>query len=585
MGCSSSECAATQVLERGEDCDVHGDSRLGRKLACGERGTAAECRYVCETSDTCPVGWDCGSDGTCRRASNEVRRVPSSPGWSPASFEPVDFNGDGRADLVGAFEQRIEFRTGDGSGAFPTVYSVSTLPVSGAAAVGNLDGDANGDVLLPTPEGFLVWRGQPEGPPLQAAYAAIALPVDGAWGIPLAHRASRPDGALAVLYEMNENLMALVVAGGQWHNSIVVSEGVKLEETSGRFAVSDLDGDLDDDIAFGLQGGAEVTLFGIRRDTVNGALFLGGLENASPTQVDVSRPGACPGCPETLSGVRVNRGLRIADVDGDGDQDLLVSATSDVLGTDAVVVVRGDGQGRFADAHVDSRFEYLASPRTVRDHLSDGHFSKWPIAAGDLSGDGVADYVSPNGVFVACSTPPHALVQASFRENPHPWTAAVLADVDGDGRADVVAVGEGKPFVDVLLRRDCRNASSSCPTTACFAQSRYPTELGITKLRTGRLQGLAATDIVLVESAPEGTSEPDALSVMYAQSGEWPELPARKARFHRVEHLEIRFEHRRPVRPRPDLRLATRTASLRTVFWLRTGLGSSALRCCSQAAE
>jgi hypothetical protein len=505
-----------EVLDPGEDCDVFTDATLGSGTACGKPATPAECRYVCSVTTSCPIDWDCGSDGTCRRASGELRAGPSSPGWFPASFEPVDFNGDGHIDLAGAFADRIEFRTGDGSGSFVAGVAAPALPVSGDIAVGDLDHDPRGDIVLPTSSGLSVWRGQAQGPPLQAAYAAYALLVDGVWGIPLpdprAHNGN--GGYLVMLFPFNGGTSYVIMDGNQRTDPVPFGEGEAVDRLGDRVAVADLDGDGDDDFAVGFRGSSAIRVNAVRRDLLRGGFFLGGPTSTLPKIVDVSQPRGA-----TTPGFQIGGEVQIADVDGDGQPDLLVSVTGPSTGAAAVAVALGLGKGEFGEAYLDPRF------------------SEPPLATGDLNADGVADYVGPSGVFLAGPRPPHNFTLTYPRSTLEPWTAVTLGDVDGDGTVDVVAIAAGDPFVDVLR---CDNGDSTCLTTGRFAPRRYSTELGVTRIRAQRLQGLRAVDLALVESAGERSPKvDDALSVMYGQPLGWPEAPVRQARFHRIDHLEM----------------------------------------------
>ena len=91
-----------------------------------------------------------------------------------------------------------------------------------------------------------------------------------------------------------------------------------------------------------------------------------------------------------------------------------------------------------------------------------------PRALADINGDGRADIVGfgNDGVYLSLSTgtsfTPSALVLNSFGFNAGNWRVdqhpRVLADVNGDGRADIVGFGDNGVLVAVS------NGTSFCPT-------------------------------------------------------------------------------------------------------------------------
>jgi hypothetical protein len=134
-------------------------------------------------------------------------------------------------------------------------------------------------------------------------------------------------------------------------------------------------------------------------------------------------------------------GLTLADVNGDGKLDIILANNDD----GDIAVLLGDGNGGFRRA-AGSPFPVGPSP--------------YPIAVGDVNGDGKPDVVAPN------SGPKRRTVtvllgdgRGGFRPalgSPFDTTAAgpyhvALGDVNGDGKPDVVATHDDKALVSVLL--------------------------------------------------------------------------------------------------------------------------------------
>jgi hypothetical protein len=170
---------------------------------------------------------------------------------------------------------------------------------------------------------------------------------------------------------------------------------------------ADLDGDGDQDLVSANLAGNDITIF-----------------------LQLS-PGSFAGAPQALGGPGVTDGpfaLAAADVDGDGDQDL-VSANSD--GNDLTVFLLGGS---------------LAGTPLVLGGagVTDGPFS---VAAADFDGNGDLDLASANSdgndltVFLQLAPGRFAarpLVLGGPGRTDRPFSVAA-ADIDGDGDPDLVS--------------------------------------------------------------------------------------------------------------------------------------------------
>ena len=133
-----------------------------------------------------------------------------------------------------------------------------------------------------------------------------------------------------------------------------------------------------------------------------------------------------------------NHGLIAADLDGDGALDL---ATSNQDGP-SVAVLRGDGRGGFRPA-AGSPFAVGRAP--------------YPLAAGDVNGDGRLDLATPDvqsgTLTVLLGRPEGGFAPAPG--SPHRVAArpyfAHLGDLDGDGALDLAASHDDVHTVTVLL--------------------------------------------------------------------------------------------------------------------------------------
>ena len=94
------------------------------------------------------------------------------------SIATADFNGDGRADVVGRGPWEVVLWTGNGDGTFTLAQQVSSLGnAQPAIAVADVDGDGRVDAITTTASGFQVFRGTGSGlaaGPSTATYGVLA---------------------------------------------------------------------------------------------------------------------------------------------------------------------------------------------------------------------------------------------------------------------------------------------------------------------------------------------------------------------------------------------------------------------------
>ncbi len=482
--------------EVGEQCDLFPDPTLGAGLRCAEPSDALRaCRYVCSRSNPeegrCPSGWGCSADGVCRFGSG---RFEESEGGVAATIpftrlDLTDVDGDGRRDLLAAGRTGVAVHFASRTGDFSASSRLAVLHEPSALSLGDMDGDGRSDLMLSTQElaGFpTVFQGRRD-----RSLAPLLSSITGTWprGRDVLRGASHAQ-AVALRGEpcVGSLLVTVTVRGGE------VSLELAEVPDSTPVELGPLPSAAPPAVARVVHGGAEhlvVALPGSR----SAALVRIDCSPALPTlRIDpLELPAEVTTPREALGGgpsadPEATPVVLVADIDGDDDDDLLfpVRAPGNDAGV-SVAISRASEVG-FGPARLDRAF--------VAATWGTGAASPWPLAAGRLDGDALADYVFPTGVFVARRTAEGLSLAVWPRTQPrflYPFAAALLSDLDGDGEADVATSGAQLPGVELYL--------STRPATLPVY---VPTRAMPTALRAVDLDDLPGKELVFLERGSLG---------------------------------------------------------------------------------
>lgn len=307
-----------------------------------------------------------------------------------------DFNRDTTPDVavVNYQGEGVDILTGNRNGTFQYNFGLSPGVSGASVAMADFDGDTKLDLALVGASQVAIVRGAGDG--TFAVSHRYAVVHDGAMVTQ-----ARPSGDLAAVDVDGDSVKDLVLVGelltvvrglpgGTFDAPTPYLPGAQLYRTS-----ADLNGDgLQDLVCFGLSTGMSALL-----SVTDGSLFRAMSFNV-PFPVLEARTG---------------------DVNGDGKRDVVTDSGS------ALTVALGRGDGTFVDG-VDTSFP--------------GYAGDFDLA--DTNGDGVLDVVlledgfSTRGAYLGRGNGDGTFGTLTHYETVSDPGQAVLADVDGDGLADLV---------------------------------------------------------------------------------------------------------------------------------------------------
>jgi hypothetical protein len=494
LGCTSfptieSNVCGNGVWEpgHGEACDSFVDDE---RQVCRPAGAVGECQYDCRVGSNgrtpeCPEGHGCSADGICRRATGAYESAPSLLSTEATSWlSTADFDGDERVDLVSSepLDQLAEgrfrvhyFGADHKSVETKTFPRIATRPV-----IRDVNDDGKDDFVFSNFRiGMVPGRADREWIP--ATFSSYQVPNSGL----------RVVGVSDDFVGDGPGLVALTTFGDESGAFVPDDLTKKLElRWAARAPVSELVGSpLAADVVQGIDSPCRELVLAFRGASSFSVIDLCQLSGDPRLPDIVWRDEPREQIVSLPAGSSIDAGPIAADVDGNGHLDVIVGVA------DRPYVAFGDGNGlQPLAALLEIEVRSMAKPLGM------------PLAAGDLSGDGIADYVLPDFIVVSAlrSSGTGLTYSATFENRGASWTMAEVSDFNGNGFLDAVAAADGAPGLSFM------NGTGS----PYLIGASLPSEGSVRFTAAGDFDGDLITDVAYVESGSP-TEGADFLSIAF----------------------------------------------------------------------
>lgn len=429
------------VVEANEDCDGF-DAADGRGV-CGVPDDDNACHFTCIPNQPddflqCPPGWGCADSGRCEQPSGYFYEAEGSPWSMPVDQLAIgDVDGDGNDDLVGNNQQQIMVRFGNTEGKFAETYDLNIRRPNGPVTYDYFNSDLAGgearemlDVIVPIEEGLFVLLGDEEKFFEPVAYAPFVIPEELRFALVDVPSTSITD---LMFISYTEKAMAYLFSDAvPTPFPPAAVDGVERRPVL-PIPAADIVND------------ASVAAYNQRQELV--------IAYPGDSQIHIYRVDGLPAGPGqqqdhfkandpitlSLGAQRMGQRALFADVDGNGEQDLMVELEGEQVGIFYTV-----------SRVIGPTLTVPEAPEPPTIALNSG--LGFPLAAADLNFDDVADYVFRDALVIATgggpSSPPEVLDGVAVPLQGR-WSDAVIADFNADFLPDVAVAAVALQGVDL----------------------------------------------------------------------------------------------------------------------------------------
>ncbi len=415
-----------------EDCD--GFAPMG--LTCGTAGKVGACRFTCATgSAVCPSGWSCGSDQVCRFPSGELvegsrQQFAPAPGFRP---QTGDFDGDGRQDLVAYSEGSIKIRYGGGPGGFTRSETFRIDRPDGELLIADVNGDRRSDVVAPLRPAPLLLLGGRDGL-VAKVNPTLELPVMGG-GVSRTFNIGKAPPNEHTPVSINHIPMGFTLRFPLEPNP---GDVARLGQPQDRGEFSD---------AFAVLSRA-LGRVQDNRDLI--AVSFKTRRQVYLIETECSGLGCTAREMVTIDSeiMGINSSL-FTDIDGNGQMDLLLIANNQ-----AAVAYRMGNQWcpnllpNCPGENTAGEFELNDEDEVLQGVCAE------VLGAYELSGDELADFVTPCGVFINLGImpgSPRISTTLAYEPGSALWNHAVVGDFNRDGFRDLALSVGNQPSLTFLI--------------------------------------------------------------------------------------------------------------------------------------
>lgn len=497
------------VIDEHEDCDTFAPYK---GALCRAPGSVDECRIDCSRQGNgvrraCPSDWGCSLDDICRPLTRNFEPRVNAALGNGGQLMAADFDGDGRSDVVSLEpydtlgRTRLRFHYFDETGALEQSVPFPKLLFS--PVIAELSADARSDIAFSDTRIGLLLGGDRSWVP--ETFGSYRLPNAKVRMLAASDQPVQDTSAVIALTTLAGQAPGFYVPNGVDRLTLAGESPGPLDSLMGDpvtgmvFEDKELWPCLQSVVAFS-DGDRFYLVDYCTRDETGGVAWR---EQLAMQSILLSPPAAIDAPPQ------------LVDMNGDGHLDVLLGAGG------RPYVAYGDG-------------EKLAAATPFRLSLENPEQTKpdipMPLAAGDFTSDGLVDFVFPDHLLVSALDPNHALPRyvPDRANNGGTWSEALIVDLNGNGKLDVVAASHERANIDFF-----NGTGGQHPTLFTL-----PTNGPVRELIAADFDGDLVADLAFMETSVS-RERSDSLLVAFGNLAGSPATPVTVARIEGVEQLAI----------------------------------------------